>query len=89
MTEELQRSIRATMALAEGIRRRTLDALICPPRFYRVREAALGTASYETLLRSRGPLGPLTRDQAQRAIILAGFAMGVIARDASGNMVRV
>lgn len=88
MTEELQRSIRATMALTEAIHRRTLDALICPPRLYRVSEASAGTTSYETILRSRGPLGPLTRERAQAAIILSGFAMGVIVRDASGNMAR-
>jgi hypothetical protein len=62
---------------------------IAPPRFYRVREAAFGTVSYETILRSRGPIGPLTREQAQTAIIFSGFAMGIITRDASGNMVRV
>jgi hypothetical protein len=58
-------------------------------RVYRTREAAFGTASYETILRSRGPLGPLTREQAQMAMIHSGFAMGIITRDASGNMVRI
>lgn len=76
-------------AARTAIFQRVLAAAIAPPRFYRAREAAIGTASYETLLRSRGPLGPLTHDQAQTAIILAGLAMGIVTRDASGNLVRV
>jgi hypothetical protein len=82
MIEALNEAQRATL-------RRLLLAAICPPRLHRTRESAFGTASYETLLRSRGPIGPLTRDHAQTAIILSGFAMGIITRDASGNMVRV
>jgi hypothetical protein len=57
-------------------------------RAYSVRESAFGTASYGTLLRGRGPMGPHTREQAQAAIIIAGLLMGLIARDAAGNLVR-
>jgi len=58
-----------------------------PPRFYPVREAALGTASYEVLIRSRGPLGPLTWPQAQNAISRAAVGLG-IAQDAPKLFVR-
>jgi len=66
--------------------KRVLNHVIAPPRFYRTREAAFGTASYETILRSVGPLGPMTHRQAQTSIILAGLMMGIVRQDADGNI---
>jgi hypothetical protein len=62
------------------------DAIKQKPRFYRVRETAFGTASYETILRNVGPLGPLAHGQAQHAIIVAALAMGIARADTDGNL---
>lgn len=54
-----------------------LNAAMPSHRLYSTREAALGTASYETLIRSRGPMGALTWPQAQNAISRAAVGLGI------------
>ncbi|MGY3588028.1 hypothetical protein [Bradyrhizobium sp. USDA 4350] len=66
-----------------------LDRVICPPRFYSTRETAFGTASYDVLLRSRGPLGVASYEQRQNAILSAGVAMGIVTKDDQGNFALV
>lgn len=79
MTEELHPQLRAALA------HRMLAAAMHPARFYSTREAAIGTSSYDVLLRSRGPLGVMPWQQRQNAILTAGVLMGVVGKDANGN----
>lgn len=76
--------------LAARLRRVALQTALkiaVPPRFYPVRDAALGTASYEALIRSRGPMGLLTREQHQAAILVAALRLGFAAKTADGRFV--
>lgn len=78
LTSTLNRQLRALML-----------KMICPPRFYSTRETAFGTASYDVLLRSRGPLGVASWELRQSAILSAGVALGVVTKDEWGKHVLV